>query len=82
MIRAAFLLVAMMASAPVHAAGEGSKSSPEPVDAEAPADTIPRSMVPQGVIGRTDSTDGISLLDPDVLVAMRRRLIDTFGTDR
>lgn len=79
MIRAARLaLAALLLAAPAGAALAAGPAEPaeaaEPEDAPGPYDHLPRSLVPQGVIGRMSLPEGLPLLDADILELMRSRL--------
>ena len=70
------VVVLMLAASPLYAAGptEPAKSDDDATAAKNIM-ALPRSMVPQGVIGRLVPKDGYNLLDPDVLIKMRKDLI-------
>jgi len=73
------LLILWAIAAPGYAAdGLHRTEDPTPIKHESPASTsqvLPRSMVPQGVIGHISLPEGVAILPPRILNEMRARLI-------
>ena len=71
-----YLIVALMLAAPpLYAAGPAQETTADAADVPDAQEVLPRSMVPQGVIGHIEPEDGYSLFDSDVLISMRKNLI-------